>query len=224
MAQLVKNPPARWETWVWSLGWEDLLEEGKATHSSILAWRIPWTKSMGSQRVGHNWVTFTSLLYVYKKLGSYMRHFNHLILAPVTPWLDFCSSLLATPCFQTLWASPSPPHHSQTHFLSYTSIPTSRYNYPLICEPFHPPTHHPGTKSFIHLPIYPPTHLLYPCTHPMIHPPTYSPTDSCIHPPTYPPRHSSICFFYNFSRPISQCVHLASLRINWLLIGNTFLC
>ena len=55
MAQLVKNPPAMWETWVLSLGWEDPLEKGKATHSSILAWRIPWTvQSMGSQRVGHD--------------------------------------------------------------------------------------------------------------------------------------------------------------------------
>ena len=43
MAQLVKNPPAMRETWVGSLGWEDPLEKGKATHSSILAWRIPWT-------------------------------------------------------------------------------------------------------------------------------------------------------------------------------------
>ena len=54
-AQLVKNLPAMWETWVQSLGWEDLLEKGKATHSSILVWRIPWTvKSMGSHRAGHN--------------------------------------------------------------------------------------------------------------------------------------------------------------------------
>ena len=42
MAQLVKNAPAMWETWVRSLGWEDFLEKGKATQSSILAWRIPW--------------------------------------------------------------------------------------------------------------------------------------------------------------------------------------
>ena len=42
VAQLVKNPPAMWETWVRSLGWEDPLEKGKATHSGILAWRIPW--------------------------------------------------------------------------------------------------------------------------------------------------------------------------------------
>ena len=41
--QLVKNQPAMRETWVRSLGWEDPLEKGKATHSSILAWRIPWT-------------------------------------------------------------------------------------------------------------------------------------------------------------------------------------
>ena len=43
MAQMVKNSSARWETWVQSLGWEDPLENGRATHSSILAWRIPWT-------------------------------------------------------------------------------------------------------------------------------------------------------------------------------------
>ena len=43
VAQLVKNPPAMREMWVQSLGWEDPLEKGKGTHSSILAWRIPWT-------------------------------------------------------------------------------------------------------------------------------------------------------------------------------------
>ena len=43
VAQLVNNPPVMWETWVQSLGWKDPLEEEKATHSSILAWRIPWT-------------------------------------------------------------------------------------------------------------------------------------------------------------------------------------
>ena len=63
VAQLLKNPPAMWETWVQSLGWEDSLEKGKATQSRILAWRIPWTiQSMGSQRVRHEWVTFTFIL------------------------------------------------------------------------------------------------------------------------------------------------------------------
>ena len=57
---MVKNPPAKRETWVQHLSWEDLLEKEMATHSSILAWRIPWTEEpgglqfMGSQRVGHD--------------------------------------------------------------------------------------------------------------------------------------------------------------------------
>ena len=60
VAHLVKNLPAMWKTWVQSLGWEDPLKKGKATHPSILVWRIPWTlQSMGSQRVRHNWATFT---------------------------------------------------------------------------------------------------------------------------------------------------------------------
>ena len=60
MAQTVKNLPAVQETWVRSLGWEDPLEEGMATHSSVLAWRMPGTGepggllSVGSHRVGHN--------------------------------------------------------------------------------------------------------------------------------------------------------------------------
>ena len=54
-AQLVKNTSAMQETWIQSLGWEDPLEKGKATHSGILAWRTPQTiQSMGSQRVGHD--------------------------------------------------------------------------------------------------------------------------------------------------------------------------
>ena len=59
VAQMVKNPPAMRETWIPSLGWKDSLEEGMATHSRILAWKIPWTEapgglqSMGLQRVGH---------------------------------------------------------------------------------------------------------------------------------------------------------------------------
>ena len=54
VTQLVKNLPAMWETWVWSLDWEDPLEKGMAaTHSSILAWRIPWTeKPVGLQSMG----------------------------------------------------------------------------------------------------------------------------------------------------------------------------
>ena len=59
-ASLVKRLPAMWKTWVRSLGWEDPLEKEMATHSSTLAWKIPWTEepvrlqSMGLQRVGHD--------------------------------------------------------------------------------------------------------------------------------------------------------------------------
>ena len=60
VTQTVKNLPAMQETWVQSLGWEDPLEKGMATHSSILAWRIPWTEEsgglhfMGLQRARHD--------------------------------------------------------------------------------------------------------------------------------------------------------------------------
>ena len=63
VTQMVKSLPAVQDTWVWCLGWEDLLEKEMATHSSGLAWKIPWTgdpgglQSIGSQRVRHNWAT-----------------------------------------------------------------------------------------------------------------------------------------------------------------------
>ena len=69
-AQVVKDLPAMQETQIQSLSWEDPLEEGMATHSSILAWRIPWSEepgtlqSIGSQRVGHDLVTFTLLHFI----------------------------------------------------------------------------------------------------------------------------------------------------------------
>jgi len=67
VAQTVKRLPTMRETWVQSLGWEDTLEKEMATHSSTLAWKIPWMEepgrlwSMRSQRVGHDWATSLSL-------------------------------------------------------------------------------------------------------------------------------------------------------------------
>ena len=68
VAQRVKNLPAVWETWVWSLCWAYPLEKKMAAHSSILAWKIPWTEekagrlqTTGSQRGRHDWVTSLSL-------------------------------------------------------------------------------------------------------------------------------------------------------------------
>ena len=89
VAQMVKNLPAMWETWVWSLGQEDPLEKRMATHSSIFAWRIPWMEepgrlqSTGLQRVRefHEWITLPlsqplfpgGLLPHYISLGMAMR-------------------------------------------------------------------------------------------------------------------------------------------------------
>ena len=75
MAQQVKNLPAMQDMWVWSLGQEDPLEKGKATHSSNLAWRIPWTEepgrlqSKGSQTVGYNWAIKHTHTHNTVKLG-----------------------------------------------------------------------------------------------------------------------------------------------------------
>ena len=78
MAHMVKKLPAVWETWVWSLGWEDPLEEGLATHSNILAWRISWMEepgrlqSMASQRVGHDWPQKQQHTYMWSFLAAQM--------------------------------------------------------------------------------------------------------------------------------------------------------
>ena len=75
VAQTVKNLPAMQETWVWSLARKDPLKKGMVTHSSILAWRIPWTeepgslKSMRSRRVEYEWVTNTFLHMCLAELG-----------------------------------------------------------------------------------------------------------------------------------------------------------
>ena len=90
VAQLVKNRPAMWETWVRSLRWEgERLEKGKATHSSILVWRIPWTEepgglqSMGSQRVGHDWSDLAHM----NAHGRYPFEGENTLFPIQLPWL-----------------------------------------------------------------------------------------------------------------------------------------
>ena len=89
VAQMVKNLPEKQETLVWSLSQEDPLEKGVVTHSSILAWRIPWTEepgglqSMGLQRVRHDWVANTYTFTVYFRMFSSIPGLYPLI--PVTP-------------------------------------------------------------------------------------------------------------------------------------------
>ena len=97
VVQLVKNLPAMQETWVWSLGWEDPLEKGKATHSSILAWRIPW------QKVGYDWATFTFTYYEIVVIGGFKWIFRGYwwgITAQHTIGNNFH-------CF-SLWLGPAP--------------------------------------------------------------------------------------------------------------------
>ena len=99
VAQAMKNPSAMWETWVQSVGWKDPLEEGMATHSNILAWRIPmnreaWRATVhGVGRVRHNWVTkrahtvFNGKHNYNKKFGYYF--FKFFFLLPYFPVWDF---------------------------------------------------------------------------------------------------------------------------------------
>ena len=83
---VVKNLPVIQETWVWPLGWEDPLEKEMATHSSILAWRIPWMEepgrlqSVGSQRGEHDLVTKTKNSFCIQ--GSYQRNLSHSLKCP----------------------------------------------------------------------------------------------------------------------------------------------
>ena len=95
VAQRIKNLPSMQETGVWFPLWEDPLEKGTATHSSIRAWRIPWTEApgrlqpMGSQRVGYNWANFTIL-----------KMFTHLsgAMEVIRGW-DWNSACLKSPRF-----------------------------------------------------------------------------------------------------------------------------
>ena len=154
---MVKNPPTMLETWVQSLGWEDPLEKGKATHSSTLAWKIPWSKepgrpqSMGSQRVGHDWVTSLSLsktlsvrtACIYSPFPIFLfplRIFESEILSVMSnslwphglysPWSSPCQNAGVGSCFllqglfSTQGSNPSLPHCRQILYqLSHKGSP-----------------------------------------------------------------------------------------------------
>ena len=109
VTQSVKNPPATWEALVWSLGWEDHLEEDMAACSSILAWRIPMDKeglhsglqSMGLQRVRHDWVTKHMFLPRYSSsFCSWKAESLYMLISPVSG-----QSLSNVQFFVTLWTA-----------------------------------------------------------------------------------------------------------------------
>ena len=98
VAQLVKCLPTMWETQVWSLGWEDPLENEMATHSSTLAGKIPRLEergrlqSTGSQRVGHNWVTSLSFFHssIWNKSFTFfflINYFYWRIITLLSKWI-----------------------------------------------------------------------------------------------------------------------------------------
>ena len=126
MAQLVKNPPAKQETWIWSLGWEDPLEEGMASHSSILAWRIPWAEEPGGLRsTGSQSVWTTEWLITAEYSVSPWRA----LPAPPLPVSSFALvCVLTQPCL-TFWdpMDGSPPGSSvrgifQARILEWVAI------------------------------------------------------------------------------------------------------
>ena len=104
LGQMVKNLPTMWETWVWSLGWEDPLEEVMATHPCILPGEPPWTeeprglKSMGSQRIRYDWVT----------------ELNWTVCLVAQSYLTFCDPLDYSP--------PGFPVHHQLLELAQTHV------------------------------------------------------------------------------------------------------
>ena len=109
VAQMVKHLSAMQETRVWALGWEDPLEKEMGVHSSILAWKIPWTAepgrlpSMGSQRVGHDWATSLST----HQTPTYLRTFSLIVSSAWNLSLPFSYS----------WLSFLPESPSKTHLL-----------------------------------------------------------------------------------------------------------
>ena len=122
VAPMVKILPGMQKTWVRSLGWEDPLQKGTATHSSILAWRIPWTEepvgyNPWGRRVGHDWVTHTH---------THTQHMSDLVLRPGiepvapglgVPSLSYCT-IREVP--QDIFAWPSIYQHKSFPVETYT--------------------------------------------------------------------------------------------------------
>ena len=138
---MVKSLPAMQETWVWSRGWEDSLEKGMATHSCILAWRIPQTEepgrllSMRLHRVRHNWVTNTFTFIVLENPDP--EHSNLVFSLSNTYKINNSASTrrncFQTQCAELLWGVLSPfsektkerqfPQSGQTLYLIKAAYP-----------------------------------------------------------------------------------------------------
>ena len=129
VSQMVKNPPAMGETWVRSLGWENTLEKGKATHCNILAWRIPWTvQSMGFQRIQQDWATFT----FFSRL-LYFCCMIYNVPTPATYLLTLLENSLELPngsaspaCLHRFWSHLRKSYHNTLDLGCWSDFSTGR--------------------------------------------------------------------------------------------------
>ena len=132
VAQMAKNLPAIWETWAQSLGCKDLLEKRKATQSTILVWRIPWTEesgglqSMRSQRIRQDWVTNTTTI-SKEQAFLVLSHWAWVLFVPTT-YFQFVQAV------RGLWGLSAFANPFPGHLKSFPFIP----NYQLRC--FHEST------------------------------------------------------------------------------------
>ena len=113
VAEMVKRLSAVWETWVWFLGWEDLLEKEMAIHSSTLAWKIPWTEESGRLQSMGSWSqtrlsNFTSLPVFLPRGGGKTEEPRQRSLKGYSPWghkeLDMCEKLTLSLHTSRLWS------------------------------------------------------------------------------------------------------------------------
>ena len=137
VAQMVKNPPAMQKSWVWSLGWEDPLEKGMATHSSILAWKRTWIEeprglqSRGSQTFEHEWTTNTC---AHTHTHTHTLHCQPLIqFSSVSSYIQSCLTL----CDPVNRSTPGlPVHYSYLRLLKPMSIESVMpSNHLILCRP-----------------------------------------------------------------------------------------
>ena len=124
-AQMVKNLPAVQETWVWSLGWEDALQEEMAAHSRVLAWRILQTEepggvlSLGLHRVGHEWSDLTCMHALEKEMATHSS-----ILAWRIPWTEEPGGLLSIGSHRVghNWSNLACMHALEKEMATHSSI------------------------------------------------------------------------------------------------------
>ena len=206
VAQTVKRLPAMWETWVRSLGQEDPLEKEMATHSSTLAWKIPWMgepgrlQSMGSQRVGHDWATSLHFNYFQKTLDIHnlkrIIQFKQVPFENVEVWFTSVSSV------QSLsgrnWTNLLQPHGLQHARLPCPS-PTPRVYSKLM-----------SIKSGM------PSNYLTLC-HPLLLPPSIFPSISVFSDESVLPIRWPKYWSFSFSiSPSNEYSGLISFRMDWL--------